>query len=59
MQYQALWYPKRSYYVVLMGAERPEVRYIGTVDSNWRVLHYVELPNGTTTAAVLRAIGKF
>jgi len=59
VQYQALWYPKRSYYVVLMGAERPEVRYIGTVDSNWRVLHYIELPNGTTTAAVLRAIGKF
>lgn len=59
VQYQALWYPKRSYYVVLMGADRPGVRYIGAVDSNWRVLHYIELPNGTTTAAVLRSVGKF
>ncbi len=59
VQYRALWYPKRSYYVVLMGTDRPDLKYIGAVDANWNVLHYVALPNGTTTAAMLRSVGKF
>ncbi len=59
LQYQVLWYPKRSYYVVLMGPDRQGARYIGALDANWRVVHYIELPNGTSTAPMLRAIGKF
>lgn len=59
LQYQVMWYPKRSYYIVLMGADRQAARYIGALDGNWRVVHYIELPNGTSTASMLRAIGKF
>lgn len=59
LQYRALWYPQRSYYVILLGADRNEIRYIGAVDRNWRVIHYVDLPNGGSTASLMRGLPRF
>jgi hypothetical protein len=54
-----LWYPQRSYFVVLMGTDRNDARYIGALDRNWRVIHYIELPHGASTASMLRSLEKF
>jgi len=59
IQYLRLTYPQRGYSVILMGANRSEMRYIGAVDRNWQVLHYVELPGGGDTGAILRALKRF
>lgn len=59
IQYQRLTYAQRGYSVILMGPSRNEARYIGTLDRNWRVLHYVGLPGGGTTASVLRQLKRF
>jgi hypothetical protein len=59
LQYRLLWYPDRAYSVVLMGPDRNNAHYIGAVDRNWRVLHYVELANGGNTGSLLRGLPKF
>jgi hypothetical protein len=59
LQYRALWYPQRSYYVVLFGPDRNDSHYIGALDRNWRVVHYVELPGGGNTASMLRSLPRF
>jgi hypothetical protein len=60
LSYQALWYPQRAYYVILLGTDRNDARYIGAVDRNWRVVHALELPrSGGSTASILRSLGKF
>jgi hypothetical protein len=59
LQYRLLWYPQRSYFVVLMGTDRNDARYIGALDRNWRVIHYIELPHGASTASMLRSLEKF
>ncbi len=59
LQYRALWYPQRSYYLILLGTDRGDARYIGAVDRNWRVIHYVNLPNGGSTASLMRGLQKF
>lgn len=59
IQYQRLTYPQRGYSVILMGPNRNEARYIGALDRNWQVLHYVELPGGGNTAAILRSLKRF
>ncbi len=59
LEYRALWYPQRSYYVILLGPSRNEARYIGTLDRNWRMIHYVDLPSSGNTAAILRALPRF
>lgn len=59
IQYRALWYPGRSYYIILLGPDRGSMHYIGAVDSNWRLIHSVELPGGSDTGALLRGMGKF
>jgi hypothetical protein len=59
LMYRALWYPERSYYVILFGGDRNDTRYIGVLDRNWRVLNYVDLPNGGNTASILRSLEKF
>jgi hypothetical protein len=59
LQYRALWYPQRSYHVILMGSSRAEARYIGAMDDNWRVIHYVELAGGGDTASILRSLPRF
>lgn len=59
LQYRALWYPERSYYIVLLGNHRNDARYVGALDRNWRLVHYVELPGGGDTASMLRNLKKF
>jgi hypothetical protein len=41
-RYRALWYPGRSWTVVLMGTASTEPTYIGTLDANWNPVHSVE-----------------
>jgi hypothetical protein len=59
LQYRALWYPQRRYFVILLGTDRTDARYIGALDGNWRVIHYVDLPNGASTASMLRGLERF
>lgn len=59
LQYRALWYPHRAYFVVLLGTDRNDARYIGALDGKWRVIHYVALPNGGDTGSLLRGLEKF
>ncbi len=59
LEFEALWYPQRSYHVILFGADRASVRYIGALDRNWHVVHSVPLPNGADTASMLRSLPKF
>jgi hypothetical protein len=61
IQFQALDYPDRRYVVILMGAEQKDALYIGTLDSEWKmVLHDVSLPRGTgSTGSMLRGLKQF
>ena len=60
LEFRSLWYPQRSYYVILMGAERNSLRYIGAMDKDWKqVVHSVLLPGGGSTASMLRGLQKF
>ena len=59
LQCRALWYPQRAYYVVLIGRDRNDVHYIGALDRDWRLIHYVDLPGGGTTASMLRTLPRF
>lgn len=59
LEFRSLWYPQRSYYVILMGAERNRLRYIGAMDKEWNVVHSVSLPGGANTASMLRGLPKF
>jgi hypothetical protein len=59
LQFRALGYPDRRYTVILMGADRNTVRYIGAVDDNWRPVHSVELHSGGTTSSLLRNMKRF
>jgi hypothetical protein len=60
VHFHALWYSQRSYVVVLMGAERGGVRYIGTIHAATRApLDEVPLPGGGSTGAMLRTLPKF
>src|SRR5580704_15696283 len=44
LEFRSLWYPQRSYYVILMGAEHNNLRYIGAMDKDWNPVHSVLLP---------------
>lgn len=57
---EALWYADRAYIVVMMGAERTGLRYIGTIHAVSRVpLDSVPLPGGGSTTSMLRALPQF
>ena len=59
IQFRALGYPDRQYTVILMGSNRPQATYIGTMDENWRPLHSVDLHSGGNTTSLLRGLRKF
>lgn len=59
LQYRVLWYPQRAYYLILFGPDRNDAHYIGALDRNWRVIHYVDLPGRGDTASMLRALPRF
>ena len=52
--YRALWYPRRSCYIVLLDG-----RYIGALDSKWRVIAHADLPGHGDTAPLLRGLPRF
>jgi hypothetical protein len=58
LEFRSLWYPQRAYYVIL-GSQRDNLRYIGAMDKEWKVVHAVELPGGTSTAPLLRGLARF
>jgi hypothetical protein len=58
LEFRSLWYPQRSYYVILMGAERNNLHYIGAVDKDWNVIHSV-MKGGVSTGPMLRGLQRF
>ena len=59
MEYRILRYPDRRLTLVLMGRDPKEVRYIGAVDPEWRVVDSVNLPGGVNTASMIRRMPRF
>lgn len=65
IHYRALTYKDRGYVIILMGTEREQVRYIGTLSysddkkKDWQPMHYVEFAKGATTVSMLRTLPKF
>lgn len=60
LQFQALWYPSRSYVVILMGGTRSEVRYAGTLhDPSRKVLDSARLSGGGDTSSLMKNLPKF
>jgi hypothetical protein len=59
LQFRALGYPERKYSVILMGTDRSNAKYIGTMDDNWRPINSVELRSGGTTSSLLRNLKRF
>jgi hypothetical protein len=53
--YRALGYPERRYTVILMGADKGSMTYIGTMDQNWHPMHSVN----AHTDALLRGLKRF
>ena len=56
---RVLSYPRRQFSVVLAGATAEDVRYIGAVDPLGRVLNATMLPDGLSTAPLLRSLPRF
>lgn len=59
IHYRVLSYPRRGVYVILMGREPGDARYIGAVDRNWKPVHAVELPEHGNSYALLRSLRPF
>lgn len=53
--YRALGYPDRRYTVILMGADKGSMTYIGTVDQKWHTIRSVN----AHTDALLRGLQRF
>lgn len=58
-QYRLLAYPKQNVVIILMGADRKSIHYIGAKDLDWKTVHSVELPGGRNTDSILRSLEKF
>ena len=58
-QYELLAYPQRKLYVILMGRDRADVRYIGAMDWNWRPAHAVDLAGYGPSYGLLRRLPRF
>jgi hypothetical protein len=63
-QYELLGYPQRRLYVILMGRERGDVRYvgahyIGAMDWNWHPAHAVDLAGYGSSYSLLKRLPKF
>jgi len=59
LQCEALDYPDRKLTVILIGADRNSVQYVGTMDKNWKPVHSVRLRLGGTTDSLLRGLKRF
>lgn len=59
IQFEALSYPDRKYTVILAGQDTRTLAYIGTVDDNWRPVHFVTFRTGGSTESLLQTIARF
>lgn len=59
LQYEAMAYPDRKLTVILMGSDRQNVLYVGTMDRSWHPLSSVPLRSGGDTSSLLRNLRKF
>lgn len=59
IQYRALTYPQRNYTVILMGTDRKQATYVGTVDKDWNPVHSVQFRAGGDTGSMLRGLKHF
>jgi hypothetical protein len=50
--FRALGYPERRYTVILMGRDKSSMTYIGTMDPEWRPIHFVN----SQTESLLRQL---
>jgi len=55
LQFRALFYPQRSYIVILMGSDRAGARYIGTLDGKWKLIY----STSKEASALLRELKQF
>jgi hypothetical protein len=58
VQFEGLAYPDRKLTVILMGSDRNNVRYIGTMDDRWRPIHWIE-NRGGNSRDLLQHLRKF
>jgi hypothetical protein len=58
-RYELLAYPQRKLYVILMGQERGDARYVGAMDWNWRPVHTVDLAGYGSSYGLLRRLPRF
>ena len=56
--YRKLWYPQQSFALILMGSGQ-SARYIGALDAKGQVIHWVDLPDGHNSAALLKKLNRF
>ncbi|HTS60708.1 MAG TPA: hypothetical protein VMH28_01720 [Candidatus Acidoferrales bacterium] len=59
MQFEALGYPDRKLTVILMGADRNDVRYIGALNERWEPVHWIENRSGGNSESLLRGLRRF
>ena len=57
--YESLTYPDRRYTVILMGSDFKSLAYVGTMDDNWRPVHFIILKGGGSTESLLRTLPRF
>jgi hypothetical protein len=57
--YESLAYPERRYTVILMGSDAKSLAYVGTMDDNWRPVHFIPLRSGGSTESLLRTLPRF
>jgi hypothetical protein len=55
LQYRVLRYKEKGWYVILMGNERDQARYIGTMDENWKPID----ATNTRTRSMLNSLPRF
>lgn len=55
LQYRLLRYPDRGWYVILMGQERDQARYIGAMDESWKVIDATD----PRTRSMMHSLSRF
>jgi len=58
-QFELLAYPRRGLYVILMGHDSGDARYIGAMDWNWRPVHAVDVAGYGSGYGLLRRLPRF
>lgn len=58
-EYELLAYPQRGVNVILMGLDRADMRYVGSLDRSWRPIHAVALPGYGNAYGLLKRLPRF